>query len=149
MIVWKKDPLKTLQSLKQGVQGKFMRIALNKASSPLKQDMQDKVPVESGALQKSLKIRQRNYQNKSKWVTIVGPKSSFTKNVKVGKKVKGQKQKKQLRRPSKYYQLLNMGTKTIPAKRITDKVLASAGGRFSQVLCESLRHQITQLFSKK
>lgn len=71
------NPELQLSKLKNGLRNKFFRIALNKAASPLKAGVIARAAVRSGALQKSIRIKTKNYKATDTWVAIVGPKSNF------------------------------------------------------------------------
>lgn len=145
---WDIDPIKAVEGLSRGLRNKGMRIAVNKASVPGKQAMVAKVPVASGTLKKAMRIKVKDYKNKSIWTSIIGPSSSVKRNVKVGKKRKGVKQKRIVRRPSKYYPLIQFGTKFIHAQHITEAAFAVVRNQFPAIVNASLREQIPALLAQ-
>lgn len=132
-LVWDKDP-SFLKGVRGSIKNKAIRISLNKAAAPIKADVVQTAPKRIGALQKSMRIRTRNYKDSAVWVAIIGPKSDYTR-----------KRKGRLIRPVKYASIMEFGSKWIRGRHFIRRARAGASSRFSQVFCDELRRRLDEL----
>ncbi|MBP3954919.1 hypothetical protein J8F10_06445 [Gemmata sp. G18] len=134
-----------LEKLSKGLRNKAMRIALNKASSPVKAKIVAAAPNRFGFLRKSMKIRLANYQNKSVWVSVIGPSRSFVR--KKGKFKRGKKKgQPKNHRPANYSHLVDQGTRHIRGRHFIRK---SYSRLFRRDMILELRRQVELLLPKR
>ena len=146
-VQWKIDPVREVEQLNKAVRNKVIRIAMNKASAPVKASVVDNARKRHGYLKKSIRIRLRNYQDKAVWVSVLGPKRDFYKRK--GKYKRGPKRGQfKWHRPSNYARLLERGTKHASAKPFLKPALLSTQSRFATVLQQSIREQIAAQLPK-
>ena len=145
--VWKYDPLKMADQLTKGLKNKAIRIAMNKAAGRVKDAVCSNAPNRYGYLSKSMRIKVKNYKDKSIWVAIVGPKSDFVKAK--GKRTRGPLKGTAINhRPSLYARLVERGTRHAGAKPYLAPALASTWGAFQDTLCAKLAEQVAQLLPR-
>jgi HK97 gp10 family phage protein len=132
---WKVNPFQQLEKLNKGMRNKAIRIAMNKASSPVKAAVVAKAPALRGYLKKSIRIKIKNYRNGAAWVSIIGSSRSF-KRGKKGKKPSF---------PSNYAGLVEKGTKHMKPQPFLRPSLQATRTQFQQVLQAALKDQVKQL----
>jgi HK97 gp10 family phage protein len=116
--------LKRLGRLKkQTTRSKILRKAINAAARPVLKAARGLVPVQSGLLKKSLGMKVKTYRKSGTVIAIIGPRTGFKREVTVG----GQKQ---LRNPTKYAHLVELGRQAVRVKK--KKVLAGSGRFFGK-----------------
>lgn len=146
-IVFKDDPLKILAGLDKGIRNKAIRIAMNKAASPVKAEVVNNAPVRHGILKKSFRIKVKNYKKKNVWVAVIGPQSKFAKNK--GKYLTGEKKGQPIKhRPSAYARLVEKGTKHIRGRHFIKRAGDTAGAKFQDSMIASLKTQVELLLNK-
>ncbi|WP_390891110.1 HK97 gp10 family phage protein [Gemmata palustris] len=134
-----------LEKLSKGLRNKAMRIALNKASSPVKAKIVAAAPNRFGFLKKSIRIRLQNYQNKQVWVSVIGPSRSFVR--KKGKFKRGKKKgQPKNHRPANYSHLVDQGTRFIRGRHFIQR---SYGRAFRSTFIIELRRQVELLLPKR
>jgi hypothetical protein len=117
--------LKNIGYVRGSLQNKATRIAINKASVPVKAAVVAAAPKDVGNLRQSVRIRSRYYAKSKVWAAIVGPSSSFSRVRKKPKKVKPPKKKK----PNKTLQALKRKADALRKK--AGKKLGKAAGKFA------------------
>ncbi|MBA4189125.1 MAG: hypothetical protein C0467_14095 [Planctomycetaceae bacterium] len=127
---YKDDPIKKIAHLKKGLQNKAMRIACNKAASPVKAEIVAQAPVDTGALKKSIRIKVKDYKSKQVWIVVIGASNKF---------------KRKNKRPANYAHLVNKGTKTIQATHFMSFGRTASAKRFPERYCSVLKEQIAIL----
>jgi HK97 gp10 family phage protein len=147
-VKWKIDPVKEADKLEKGVRNKVIRIAMNKASGVVKAAVVGYAPKRYGFLQKSIRIKVRNYKGKAVWVSVIGPKSDFKRNK--GKRKRGEKKGTPItHRPSNYARLVEKGTKRAKARPFLKPALQQTRSQFMNTLRQSIGDQVKQLLPKK
>jgi len=136
MITWKKDPFKSLLNLKKGFHNKIIRIAMNKASAPVKQQVISNAPSLHGSLKKAQRIQIRNYKSKSIWASMVGASKSYKRNV-----------KKKPQYPFKYASGLEHGGKHVLAQPYLKPALQAKYNTYLNVLNLSIKEQVKKILS--
>lgn len=111
--------------MRGSLQNKAIRIAINRASVPVKEAVVANAPKSSGALKQSIRIKAKYYAKSKTWAAIVGPSSTFSRVRKKPKTPKPPKPKK----PSKTVTALKKKAKAIGKK--AGKKLNRAAGKFA------------------
>ncbi len=75
------DFAKIAADTSEKVKNKIARIACMKAGAVAKAAIISAAPSRTGALQQSIRIRVRNYQNRDIWMVIVGPSMKFQRSL--------------------------------------------------------------------
>ncbi|WP_162668698.1 HK97 gp10 family phage protein [Gemmata massiliana] len=145
VFTWAVDPAHILQGLSKGLQRKMLRIALNKASAPVKEKIVAAAPKRYGFLRKSIRIRLVNYREKTVWVSVIGAARSFVR--KKGKRKRGRRKNEPIiHRPANYSFLIDQGTRHIRARHFIQR---SFGRAFRRTFIRSLYAQIDSLLPKR
>lgn len=117
---------------------KAARIALNAAASPIKKEVIQQMPADTGALKKSVRIKVKSYQSGKKWYAFIGAKSDY-------KKVKKGVEK----RPGNYLALVDQGTKHIRAMDFMRRSFEAKFSEATRAMNDKLRQQLAILQSRK
>lgn len=78
---------KRMLQVKNSMQNKFIRIAMNKGAAITKEHAVHLAPSRLGLLKKSIRIKIKHYRASFVWLAVVGPSSKF-KRMKKGKEIK-------------------------------------------------------------
>ena len=122
--------------------------AVREASKVIVGQFRQNAPVETGALQKSLKFDVRKYRGGNIVVGLIGADNDFVGTVernKKGKKVfkRNQNATANRRRPSKYLHLVNLGTKRgVPALHFKEKTEEQVAGQVQQILTNAVQEAL-------
>jgi HK97 gp10 family phage protein len=142
------DPIKEANKLTKGLRNKCLRIAMNKASAKVKEQVVSKAPKRFGYLQKSIRIKVRQYKTGSVWVSIVGPKSDFRKVRKAKKATRKRKAKNaSTHRPALYARFLEKGTKHATARPFLKPAMDATASQYLITLQASIREQVAKLLA--
>ena len=142
------DPAVIADKLSKGLRNKAIRIAINKAAAVIKAAVVSLAPKRYGYLQKSIKIKVKNYQEKAVWVAIIGPKSDFIRNK--GVRHRGPYKGDPIRhRPSKYAKLLELGTKRAAARPFLKPALEQNQEQYVNIVTKTLSDQVAKLLPQK
>lgn len=120
-----KIDLKKIPYVRGSVQNKAIRIAINRASVPVKEAVVASAPKDKGNLKQSIRIKSKYYAKSKTWAAIVGPSSTFSRVRKKPTKPKPAKKKK----PSKTVTALKK--KANAFKKKAGKKLSKGAGKFA------------------
>lgn len=137
-IRWTIDPVLSFNKLSQGMQRKALRIALNAGAAPMKVNVTSGAPSETGSLQKSMRIKTKNYKNSNIWVAIIGASIKYIRNVGRGKN-------KKVYRPAKYQKLVDQGNENIQGKQFMKSAFQSGYQQFVNRVFQKLREVVPQI----
>jgi hypothetical protein len=122
--------MKPAEALRRGGAKKATRIGLNRASAPVKAAVVSEAQAikRFGFTAKAVRIRLREYPP-DKWVSVVGPSSSFSRTK--GKRKRGKRKGQPIKHvPAKYAHLVNKGTKRSKPKPFLVKAHAKSKAGF-------------------
>lgn len=139
------DPLKEAEKLSKGLRNKAIRIAMNKAAGKVKSAVQSNAPVRLGILQKSIRIKVKQYRAGNVWVAVVGARSEKKRK---GKYKRGPKKgQPKIHNPARYGHLVERGTKRSKARPFLKPALKQTAKAYIDTLTQSIREQVRQLLS--
>lgn len=137
---WDVDPIAYADKLTGGMKNTVIRKAMNKASATVKEAVISNAPERYGFLKKSIRIKLRNYQNKSIWVSVIGPKSDFKRGK--GKAKRGATKGQTIyHRPALYVNFLEKGSSHAKAFPFLAPALAQSKSQFMDSLQSSIKEQ--------
>lgn len=150
-ILWKTDPYARLGKLKNAVRKKYLIKASRAASKIILKKMREYVPVKTGTLKKSLSYRAyvpKKSAEKHVGVGVIGARRRFIMN-KSGALVQFKKKDKvvdTLHRPSKYFHLVNKGTKRADARPFAEMALRSEWPQAKQAMFDALSLEVRNVW---
>lgn len=127
--------------VKGSLANKALRIAINKAASPVKATVIAQAPAVKGNLKKSVKIKVKHYKANAVWTAIIGPSASFKRSGKMSKKGKNKGQKRVIR-PARYAPIVEK------KRGFLKSSLSASRNKFIQTLEVALTQQINVLLAK-
>lgn len=123
-----------LKRLEQREAKKIIRASNQKAMLPTLQAARQNVPVESGALRRSLKRQTKAYPSGVVLTRIGADKRVVATNPATG----------EIRKPSRYLHLVEFGTRRVPARRPLSRAFQSTEGAVFSTHKRVLRDKLTQ-----
>ena len=132
------DPTKIVDKLNNAMRNRVIRIALNKASVPVKQTVISLVPSDTGALKKSMRIKVTNKRNSGLWVAVIGATISY-KRMKKGKKIF----------PAHYQTIVDKGSKKMVAHPFMRPAANSSRLKIILTMTELIKSQVAQILSQR
>jgi HK97 gp10 family phage protein len=139
---WTMDPVESLGNLSSGLRNKAMRIALLSGASPVKSAIMNQAPTDTGALQKAMRIKVKNYRSNNTWVAIIGASSSF-------KRKKGKGKNKRTVQPSRYQHLVDKGTKFVKGTEFLNTAFEQSRPQFVAGVMRKLQELVPQLLQQQ
>ena len=128
--------LQGFEYVRGSLQNKVLRIALNKASSPVKASVQSHTPRGRDFLRQSMIIKVKHYRSGNVWVAVIGPSAKFSRVIGRGK---GRIT------PSHYARYVERGTKYRKPTPYLAPALAEHHAAFMDTLTNSIRDQLATI----
>ena len=132
--------LANMTFVKGSIQNKIMRIAINKAASPVKAAVIQHAPRGNGSLSKAMIIKVKYYKTGDVWIAVVGASSKYSRAIGRGK---GRVF------PSRYARLVEVGTKYRKATPYLMPALTATQAGYITAMTDSIRDQLAAALAKK
>jgi HK97 gp10 family phage protein len=141
-----------LQSIPKNIRIAVERTAMRKANRLVVEHLRQNVPVETGALKKSLTTDIRNCKSGNVLIGVIGADNQFTGP---GKEAGKRRRRKtgNIRRPAKYMHLVELGTQkrqtqagqnrgSTPAVHFRDATIAATESQVQQILQDAVEQAL-------